>query len=59
MGDFCFLFWVVTLIVLVVFTINNVQTKGAKALKTPALVIVATVALYFMAELVLAMVLKN
>jgi hypothetical protein len=58
-SDFCFLTWIITLIVLLVFTINNVLTKGIKALKKPALVLLSTVVLYFIGLLCLMTIFKG
>ncbi len=59
MSSFCFLVWIVALIMLVIFTINSVITKGIKALKLPALFLLATVVLYFISGYVLKLFLQK
>lgn len=49
-SNFCFMGWIVTLILLIVFTINNLMANGMKALKTPAIVVGVTVLLFGIAE---------
>ncbi|HXU27665.1 MAG TPA: hypothetical protein VN698_10565 [Bacteroidia bacterium] len=58
-SDFCFFGWILTLIMLLVFTVNNVMKNGAKALKTPALVILTTGILFAIAELCFMMIFKR
>ena len=46
-SDFCFLLWIVALIMLFIFTVNSMLTNGIKALKMPAIIVLSTVAIYF------------
>jgi|ERR1700757_20482 len=58
-GNFCFVGWIVTLIMLLFFITNNVMKNGVKALKKPALVLLATAVLYFIAEFCFIMIFKK
>lgn len=58
-SSFCFVGWIVTLIMLLVFITNNVMTNGRKALKKPALTLLITVVLYFIAELCFVVIFKR
>jgi hypothetical protein len=49
-SSFCFVTWIVTLIMLLFFITNNVMKNGIKALKKPALTVLVTAVLYFIAE---------
>ena len=58
-SSFCFFGWILTLSILLVFIINNVATNGIKALKKPALIVLATAILFVIAELVFIALFKR
>ncbi|HXD93129.1 MAG TPA: hypothetical protein VNX01_07930 [Bacteroidia bacterium] len=49
-SSFCFVSWIVILIMLLFFITNNVMKNGIKALKKPVFTVLATAILYFIAE---------
>src|ERR1700752_2962953 len=55
-SNFCLVGLLVTLLMLLFFITNNVMKNGIKALKKPALVLLATAVLYFIAEFCFVMI---
>ena len=58
-SNFCLVGLLVTLLMLLFFITNSVMKNGIKALKKPALVLLATVILYFIAEFCFVMIFKK
>ncbi|HTA62836.1 MAG TPA: hypothetical protein VK835_10285 [Bacteroidia bacterium] len=58
-SNFCFLAWIVTLIVLAFFIFNSLATKGLRVLKMPTLAILITAVLFLLAEFFFGTIFKG